>query len=160
MVALLEKGTEKSVIPDFVPQGKTEFERSYAYVGYLLETAFTVPEVDAALSALAAHQARFNLQSSEIAHGFHNTVDAAKERAHEAEKLGLTPEQIDERNNLLKSVLWCGFPDDPYNSALLNDVREHLELWLHRFPNDPSVARALERVKGDLEVAAMLNLAE
>jgi hypothetical protein len=123
--------------------------------------AFTRAELEAAEEALRSFRRQHPdyPEDAERFHGWFVLREGILERERQAHALGLSTEEVTERDELLRSTLWDGTADkdDLYDEQRLLHVSDRVLQWLRRFPNDPSALHCLDSIRNDLDVVAILK---
>lgn len=137
-------------------------QKSRSRVLGLLGGAFTRAEVDAARAAYAAHIALYpDDERRDLAHGFGHTVEYLKEREAESERLGLTADQYEARENLIQKTGDDLRKIDPAEDRNALDkyaaVKARLQDWLAKHPGDKNILAQIGLVDNDVEIAMMFR---
>jgi hypothetical protein len=139
-----------------------EHQASYRRVFRMLQEAYTRAEIVAAENAYEEHLRRWPRDAAlDMLHGWHYTVQHAEEREREAERLGLTPQEAAERENMLKAaaLLQDAYASVEHLQSLLRS-QERLKAWLQHVGPDSSAERALALVENELEVVQFFRSAD
>lgn len=138
------------------PVEETDIQASRATVSFLLDHAYTIWEVRAAQNAWRNHLAAYPQDTNRsFSHFFGHAEDAANVRLEQARQMGLSHDEQEQREILLKEAV--GLPNDYVTQDEINvpaieryrdgmlQIIARLQQWLERYPGDPTVQ---ERIKG------------
>ena len=133
-------------------------ERERERVFDLTQRAFTRAEVEEASAALAAHLAAHpEDERHDLAHGLRVSAACLAEREDQARWLGLTEEEVEQREQLLKQTRVVVDPvRDPDCLARLDQAQEALQCWLAGYPDDVAVRSQLQGLTGSKALAREL----
>ena len=139
-------------------EGESAQGRERERVFDLAQRAFTRAEVEEASAALVAHLAAHpEDERHDLAHGLRVRAACLAEREDQARRLGLTGEEIEQREQLLKQTQVVVDPvRDPDCLARLEQAQEALRRWLARHPDDVAARSQLQGLTGSKALAREL----
>jgi hypothetical protein len=131
---------------------------SLARLATLFADAYTRNEVEAVESALRQHLTLYPQDRlRELDHGFPYVIEALKRREAEACRMGLLPEEIAQREQLLKSTQVPADITTPDAARLVHLSQQRLKEWLCSHSNDETAQNHLDDLEREAELIEMLH---
>lgn len=123
-------------------------------VGASLDNAITRPEIERAQALLQRYVMQFPDDADrDMGHGFVQRIHHLEEREAQACQLGLTPQQCQEREALVKNVMALARGDMESRDYLLHlsKAEKSVQEWAEQFPNDPLTVELLSLLQSRQE---------